>query len=117
MYNFEAASKLLFVQRELFNILVSDRSLRHREIGNKGNLVREFDTGNLVVVRKQVKSTRKYGIYHKLVFKTKGPYRVLDKATPSSYWVHNLPLCEGLGRPGRKVKESAARMEIYHSPW
>ena len=58
----------MFIQRELFNILVSDRSLRHREIGNKGNLVREFDTGYLVVVSKQVKSIRKDGIYQKLVF-------------------------------------------------
>ena len=47
--------------------------------------MRKFDTGDLVVVSKQVKSSIKYGIAHILVFKTKVPYRVLDKATPSSY--------------------------------
>ena len=56
-------------------------------------------------------SSRKDGVAHKLVFKIKGPYRILEKATPSSYWLHSLPFCEGLGRPGRKVKESAARMK------
>ena len=84
--------------------------MRHRELHNKGKLVREFDTGDLVIVRKQVKSTRKYGISQKLVLKTKGTYRFLEKATPSSYLFQSLPFCEGLGRTGRKVKESAARM-------
>ena len=87
----------------MFNILVSERRLRHREICNKVNLMKEFDTEDLVVVMKQVKSNRKYGISQKLVFKTKGPYRVLDNYTPISYWLHSFPFCEGLGRPGRKV--------------
>ena len=73
--------------------------------------MREFDTGDFVLVREKVKSSRKYGISQKLLFKTKGPYRVLEKATPSSYWIHSLPFCEGLWRPGRKMKTSAARME------
>ena len=45
--------------------------------------MKEFDTGDLVVVSKQVKSRRKDGIAQKLVFKTKGPYIFLEKATPS----------------------------------
>ena len=64
-----------------------------------------------MVVRKQVKSIKKYGIAHKLVFKTKGTYMVLKKATPISYWLQILPIVEGLVRPGRKMKESSARME------
>ena len=51
--------------------------MRHRELHNKGNITREFHTGDLVVVRKQVKSSGKYGIAQIVVFKTKGPYRVL----------------------------------------
>ena len=39
--------------------------------------MREFDTGDIVVVMKQVKSNRKDGVYQKLVFKTKGTYGVL----------------------------------------
>ena len=64
-----------------------------------------------MVVRKQVKSSIKDGISQKLVFKTKGPYIVIDKAAPISYWLQRLLFCEGLGISGRKVKESAARME------
>ena len=56
---FEAAYPHLFRQRELFNILVYERRLRHRELRNKGNLMREFYTGDLLLVRKQVKSSRK----------------------------------------------------------
>ena len=33
--------------------------LRHRELSNKGKLIKEFDTGELMVVRKQVNSNRK----------------------------------------------------------
>ena len=64
-----------------------------------------------MIVRKQVKSSRKYGLAQKLVLKTKGPYRVLEKATSSSYWLQRLPCRECIGSPGRKVKESSARME------
>ena len=35
----------------------------------------------------------------------------MEKATPRPYWLNCLNFCEGIGRPGRKVKESAARME------
>ena len=57
-----------------------------------------------MLLRKQMKSSRKFRIAEKLLFKTKGPYRFLDKATPSSYWLQNLPFCEGLGRPRRKLR-------------
>ena len=73
--------------------------------------MREFDAGDLVIVSKQVKSRGKYVIAQKLVFKTKGTYRVLEKVTPISYWLQRFPFCEGLGRPVGKVKESASRME------
>ena len=72
MYQFEAASPLLFRQRDLFNILVSKSRLIHTELRNKGKLMREFYTVYLVVVRKQVKSSIKERIAQKLVLKTKG---------------------------------------------
>ena len=71
----------------MFNILVSERRLRHREIPNKGNSMMDFYIGDLAVEKKNVKSIRKYGISQKLLFKTKVPYRVLEKATPGSYWL------------------------------
>ena len=37
-------------------------------------------------------------------------YRVLENATPISYWLHCLNFCEGQERLERKVIESAARM-------
>ena len=77
MDSFEATYPLMFRQREFFNILVYERRLRHREIRKKGKSMREFDTGDLVLARKQVNSNRKDGIAQRLVFKTKGPYRVL----------------------------------------
>ena len=73
MNNFEAAYQLLLRQIDLFNILVSERRLVHMDLRNKGKLMRKFDTGELVVVRKQVKSRRKNGISQKLALKTKGP--------------------------------------------
>ena len=59
MDHFEATPPLLFRQIDLFNILVYERRLRHRELRNKEKLMREFDTVELVIVRKQVKSSRK----------------------------------------------------------
>ena len=55
MDHFDSASPPLFRKIELFNILVSERRLVHRDLLKKGKLVREFDTGCLVAIRKQVK--------------------------------------------------------------
>ena len=79
---FEAAYPLLFRQRDIFNILLYVKSLRHRDLINKGNLKREFDTGDIVVVRNEAKKTRNDRISQKLVLKIKGTYIVLEKATP-----------------------------------
>ena len=67
---FEAASPIMFKQRELFNIMLYKRRLRHRDLLNKENRTREFDRGDIVVVSNQVKSSIKYKISHKLIFKT-----------------------------------------------
>ena len=62
----------MFRPREIFNILVSENILIHGELRNKGKLTREFDTGYIVVLRKQVGSRIKDGISHILLFKKKG---------------------------------------------
>ena len=64
-----------------------------------------------MVVSKQVNSIRKDRVSQKLIFKTKGTYRVLKKATPISYWLQRLYFCEGLGSPVRKLMESTTSME------
>ena len=70
---FKAVSPLLFRQIEMFNILVSESRLRHREMHNKDKIVREFCKGDILVVRKQVKSNRKYRITKKIVLKKRDP--------------------------------------------
>ena len=72
---FKAVSPLLFRQIEMFNILVSESRLRHREMHNKDKIVREFCKGDILVVRKQVKSNRKYRITKKNSIKKKGTLR------------------------------------------
>ena len=68
----------------------------HRELHNKAKSMRGFYTRDLVVVSKKVKSSSKNGIDQKLVFKTKGPYRVLEKDIRSSYCLQRLPVYGGL---------------------
>ena len=109
--HFEAVYPLMFVQRELFKIMLSDRRLRHRELINKVNLMREFYAREILVVRKQVHSSRKDRVDHNLVLKTKGPYRVLEKSTQISFLLQCLPFCEVLVRTEIKVQESKASME------
>ena len=79
--------------------------IRHRYISNKGKLTREFDTGEILAVSKYMKSIIKDGVDPKLVFKTRGTYRVLYKATPNSYWIQRFPSGESLCWTRKKVKE------------
>jgi hypothetical protein len=112
---FEAASPLLYQQRELLRILNDERRERHRELRNKGKKEREFAPGDIVIVRKQVLSNASKGISAKLLFKTKGPYRVIDKASPNSYHLQKLPFLKGLGRKGRIIKQKVSRMTLLPS--
>jgi hypothetical protein len=109
--HFEAAIPLLSKQRQLLVILNAERRQRHIDLRNEGIKQRTFDPGDLVIVLKQVKSDTSKGISAKLLLKTRGPYRVIDKITPSSYRLQKLPFIRGLGRPGRFRKENVARME------
>ena len=38
-----------------------------------------FDPGDIVIVRKQVKSDAAAGVSAKLIFRSKGPYRVIER--------------------------------------
>ena len=100
-------------QRELLDLLNQDRRQRHRDLNNKGQPEQRFHPGDLVIVRKQVQSKATQGFSAKLVFRPKGPYRVIDEASPGSY---NLqPFLQGRGKPGKIVKEAAFRMESIPS--
>ena len=52
---------------------------------NKGVTQRKFEVGDLVIVCKQVKSNTAAGIAAKIVFKAKGPYRVIKPDGPVSH--------------------------------
>ena len=107
----DAIHPLIANQRELLRILNEERRQRHRDLKNDSITERTFTAGDLVIVRKQVKSNADRGIAGKIVFKSRGPYRVLEQANPGSYWIQKLPFLDGLGSTDRRVKESAARME------
>ena len=61
---------------------------------------------------KQVKSDAAAGVSAKLVFRSKGPYRVIERiGETNSYRLQKLPFLQGMGVPGKVIKENAARME------
>jgi hypothetical protein len=107
----DANHPLIANQRELLRILNEERRQRHRDLKNDSITERTFTAGDLVIVRKQVKSNADRGIAGKIVFKSRVPYRILEQANPGSYWIQKLTFLDGLGSTGRRVKESAARME------
>ena len=109
--HFEAASPLLFKQRELLDILNTERRRRHAELRNLNAPGLEFEPGDLVLVRKKVKSDASRNFSAKQVFKTRGPYRVLERINPNSHRLQKLPFLRGLGRKGRPVKEHASRID------
>ena len=110
MDHFKASSTLLFRQQELFNILVSERKLRHRELRNKVKIVRKFDTGHPVVEMKQMKSSRKIQDSPEVIIQNKGTIQIHKVRCTDLIPASVFAFCEGVGMPGRKVKESASRM-------
>jgi hypothetical protein len=74
--------------------------------------MKEFQSGNLVILGKQVQSSVATGVSAKLVFGTRGPYRVIEKlGNGTSYHIRRLPFMKGNGTPGKILKEAIARME------
>jgi hypothetical protein len=107
----DAIHPLIANQREHLRISNEERRQRHRDLKNDSITERTFTAGDLVIVQKQVKSNADRGIAGKIVYTYRGPYRVLKQANPGSYWIQKLPFLDGLSSTGRRVKESAARME------
>ena len=99
-------------QSMLLQILNEERRERHRELKNNSRNQKTFGIGDLVIVRKQVKSDAKEGIPSKLVLaKYKGPYRVIDKIGDRSYMLQKLPVFQGQGKPHKPRKYAGALME------
>ena len=98
-------------QATMLQILIADRRKRHRELQNQGRTQRTFNIGDLVIIRKQVKSDSTKNAPAKQQFKWKGMYRILEAVGERSYKVQKLPTLQGNGRPGKLRQYSAAVME------
>ena len=61
-----------------------------------------------------MKSIRKYGIDQKLVFKTKGPNRVMGKATPYSYWIQCFLGYREIRKKGGIISREDGKYAIRH---
>ena len=101
---------MLFKQRELLKALIDERRQYHRELKNQNRNERQFQIGDMVLIRKEVQSNRVHGP-GKMQISARGPYRILEEIKPGTYQVQRLPAQEGQGRPGKPYLESAARME------
>jgi hypothetical protein len=103
-------------QKRLLKILNKDRKQCHLDLKNKNPHMKEFQSGDLVIMQEQVKISVGSGISAKLMIRTRGPYQVLKKLEEgTSYRIQKLPLTVGQGQPGKVLKEATARMEVLPS--
>ena len=107
----DAVFPLLRQQQQLLSVLNADRKDCHLSLKNKGRTQTKCSPGDLAVVKKQA-NTRD-GVPQKLMLHAKGPYRTTGEADNShdSYQIRKLPFLPRTGRPGKIIKESAARMQ------
>jgi hypothetical protein len=108
----ETVFPLWYRQKEILKLLVSERRERHTAWANKNKKRREFQPGDIVVVRRQVQSDASLGRPAKQRIKARGPYKVLEKAGDQSYWIQRVPVLQELNRkPGVRQKQAAWRLE------
>ncbi|CAJ1964161.1 unnamed protein product [Cylindrotheca closterium] len=103
---------LFWRQKELLKLLNEERREHHRMLKNQTRMRQKFEIGDLVMVWKQVQSNASAGIPAKLVLRTKGPYRVIEKASDDSYRLQKIPGTSTMlrKRGSTPIKESAFRM-------
>jgi hypothetical protein len=105
----ETMFPLWFQQMELLKVLNDELRNRNRETANQNKSKRTFQPGDLVIVRKQVRSSAEEGKPAKLTLRSKGPYRVLEEAGDNSHFIQKLPALQSLTkRPGKRMKELLA---------
>ena len=100
-------------QSMLLQILQEERRERHRDMKNQGVTQRKFNVGDIVLVKKQVKSQTVDGQNFpekQRIGKFKGPYKVVEKLSEKSYHLRRLPAVKGKGKPGRLRKAAASHM-------
>ena len=105
----ETMFPLWYRQKEMLKILNLERRRRHRDLANAGKNKRTFKPGDIVIVRKQIKS--KEGKPAKLTLRARGPYRVLRPEGENTYVIQKIPWVQSLTRrPGKELKELAWRL-------
>ena len=106
----DAMFPLLLKQRELLHLLTEDRREFHRQLKNKTRKQPPLAVGDLAIARVQVKSQDKLGPA-KLQMKARGPYRILEQVSPTTYRIQRLPFNQDSpGKPHKPYVESAARL-------
>lgn len=112
----DGAFPLLFQQRELLRILVEERREHHRSLRNNHITGQtKFQAGDLCIVRVQVQASDEKGP-GKLQVRARGPYRVLDQLSDTTYLIQRLPFSQDSeGKPHKPYKESIARMTLLPS--
>jgi hypothetical protein len=108
MQHVETMFLMWFRQKELLKVLIDERRTKHGEMANQNKTKRTFETGDIVLVRKQVTSSAKEGKPAKLTLKARGVYRVLEEAGENACHIQKLPAVQSLTkRPGKRMKELA----------
>jgi hypothetical protein len=108
----ETMFPLWFCQKALFDILTEERWEKHRQYANANQQRREFQPGDIVVIRRQIQSDASTGRPAKLRMRAQGPYRVLEKLGEDSYMVQHIRILQSLNRrPGKPQKQPAWRLE------
>ena len=103
---------MMTTQQAMLQVINDERRAYHRDRLNKLRTQTRFNTGDLVIVRRQVKSDKSRGVVAKLQIRATGPYKVIREGNPGSYWVRRIPFLEGEHTMGVELKESVARMEF-----
>ena len=117
----DSAFPLWRQQQEVLKILIEERREHHRNLKNEGRNMKTFAPGDLVIIKKQVQTTKEHGP-EKARMHARGPYRIIEQVKPGTYRVQKLPGTQGAGRRGRITKESAARLTkipstlVIHKP-
>ena len=106
----DAMFPLLLKQRELLHLLTEDRRRFHRELLNKSRKQATFEAGDLAIVRVQVQSKKQHGPA-KIQMKARGPYRILEKVSPTTYRIQRLPFSsDSPGNAHEPYIESVSRL-------
>ena len=82
--------KLLTCSREIFKVLITESRSWHREyINSQRPDPMIFNIGDIVLARREVKSSRKHGRVGKIAYKFIGPWKVTEKLHGGSYAIQH----------------------------